>query len=127
GTVEDISFRSTKVRTFDQAVVTVPNSTLANEAITNWSKMGKRQVSFSLRVTYDSPIEKVKRSINRIREMLINHEGIHEETIFVHFSDLQDTGGDIMLYYFTKATSGSEYHPVKEDVNYKILEILKEE
>src|SRR5699024_6731493 len=45
GTVEDISFRSTKVRTFDQALVVVPNATLANEAITNWSKMGKRRIS----------------------------------------------------------------------------------
>ncbi|MFP3359363.1 mechanosensitive ion channel family protein, partial [Planococcus sp. SIMBA_143] len=40
GTIEDISFRSTKVRTFAQALVTVPNATLSNEAITNWSKMG---------------------------------------------------------------------------------------
>src|SRR5690625_798608 len=127
GTVEDISFRSTKVRTFAQSVVTVPNSTLANEPITNWSKMGKRQVSFSLRVTYDSPMESVKRAVNRIRQMLMDHEEIHQETILVHYSVLQDTGGDIMVYYFTKATSGSEHHPVKEDVNYKILEILKEE
>ena len=41
GTVEEIGFRSTKIRTFAQALVTVPNSTLANEAITNWSKRAK--------------------------------------------------------------------------------------
>ena len=41
GTVEDISFRSTKVRTFAQALVTVPNATLANEPVTNWTRMGK--------------------------------------------------------------------------------------
>ena len=48
GTVEDISFRSTKVRTAGEALVTVPNSVLANEAIMNWTKMRKRQVTFTL-------------------------------------------------------------------------------
>ena len=48
GTVEDISFRSARIRTFAQALVTVPNATLANEPITNWSKMGKRQITFNL-------------------------------------------------------------------------------
>ncbi|NLC10729.1 MAG: mechanosensitive ion channel, partial [Firmicutes bacterium] len=52
GTVEDISFRSTRIRTFAQSLVTVPNSKLANEAITNWSRMGKRRVTFNLGVTY---------------------------------------------------------------------------
>ncbi|MFA1822484.1 mechanosensitive ion channel family protein [Virgibacillus oceani] len=51
GTVEDISFRSTKVRTFAQALVTVPNATLSNEPITNWSKMGKRQITFNSRLS----------------------------------------------------------------------------
>src|SRR5690625_3514694 len=73
GTVEDITFRSTKVRTFAQAVVTVPNSTLANEPITNWSEMGKRRVYFTLQIAYDSPIDNIKKAIEQINALLNSH------------------------------------------------------
>ena len=61
GTVEEITFRSTKVRTFAHALVTVPNSTLANEAITNWSRMGRRRITFNLGVTYTTPRARLKK------------------------------------------------------------------
>lgn len=127
GTVEDITFRSTKVRTFGQALVTVPNSTLANEPITNWSQMGKRRVSFRLRVTYDSPIENVRNVVNRINTLLRDDPEIHQETIFVTFDEFKDNGAEIMLYFFTKTTAWGEYLKVKEKINYKIVDILQEE
>src|SRR5699024_2676243 len=109
GTVEDITFRSTKVRTFAQALVTVPNSTLANEPITNWSKMGKRQIAFDLRVTYDSPVVKIKEVVKKIETLLKTHDGIHQETIFVKLNEFKENGADIMLYFFTKTTAWDEY------------------
>ncbi|MFP3442198.1 mechanosensitive ion channel, partial [Pantoea sp. SIMBA_133] len=63
GVVEDITFRSTKIRTFAQALVTVPNARLANENITNWSKMGKRQITFHIGVTYNTPSERLETCI----------------------------------------------------------------
>ena len=55
GVVENISFRSTKIRSSSQALITIPNSTLASVAITNHSRMGKRRISFNLGLTYDTP------------------------------------------------------------------------
>lgn len=127
GTVEDINFRSTKVRTFAQALVTVPNSTLANEPITNWSKMGKRRVTSTIRFTYDSPLDQVKKVVERIKDLLKTHPDIHQETIFVTFDDFKDNGAEIMLYFFTKTTVWGEYLDVKEEINFKIMEIIKEE
>ncbi len=127
GTVEDISFRSTKVRTFAQALVTVPNATLANEAITNWSKMGKRRITFNLGVTYDTPKAKLERTIERITKLLKNHNEIHSETIFVTFDNYNDSSLDIFLYFFTKTTVWGEFLKVKEDINFKIMEILEDE
>lgn len=127
GTVEDITFRSTKVRTFGQALVTVPNSTLANEPITNWSKMGKRRVSFNLRLTYDTPTNKIKSVVQQINDLLKNHSEIHQETIFVTFDDYKENGADILLYFFTKTTVWGEHLAVKEEINFKILEILERE
>lgn len=127
GTVEDISFRSTRVRTFAQSLVTVPNSTLANEAITNWSEMGKRRITFDLKISYDTPREKVKRCVEKINDLLRNHEDIHQETIMVHFNEFQENGLGIFLYFFTKTTVWSEYLQVREIINLKIMEILEEE
>jgi len=127
GTVEDITFRSTKVRTFADAVVTVPNATLANEPITNWSRMGKRRITFYLGVTYSTPVEKLRRCVEQIREMLYNHPGVHRETIFVSFDRFNDSSLDIYLYFFTVTTNRGEYLQVKEDVNFRIMEILEKE
>lgn len=127
GTVEDITFRSTKVRTSDQALVTVPNATLANQAIKNWSKMGKRQISFRLGLTYDTPKEKLERTVQKIDDLLRNHPDIHPETIIARFDQYSDSSLDIYLNFFTKTTAYTEYMQVKEDVNFKILEIIEEE
>ncbi|HHT46394.1 MAG TPA: mechanosensitive ion channel family protein [Firmicutes bacterium] len=127
GTVEDISFRSTRVRTFAQALVTVPNSTLAGESITNWTRMGKRRITFNLRVTLTTPKEKLKRCVQKIRDMLENHPEIHKETIFVRFDQFNESSLDIFLYFFTVTTIWGEFLRVKEDVNFKIMEILEQE
>lgn len=127
GTVEGITFRSTLIRTFDQALVTVPNSILANEAIKNWSKMGKRRVTFHLGLSYFTPREKIQRVVQRIREMLQQHPDVHPETILVYFEQFGESSLDLFVYFFTKTTIWSEYLQVREDCNFKILEILEEE
>src|SRR5690625_1906511 len=125
GTVEDISFRSTKVRTFAQALVTIPNARLADEYITNWSKMGKRQITFNLRLTYDTPKETIKNVVETIKTYLENHPEIHQETIFVSVDQYEEYGLDILLYFFTKTTNWGEYLDVREEINLKILEIVE--
>ncbi|PLT34996.1 mechanosensitive ion channel family protein [Bacillus sp. V5-8f] len=127
GTIEDITFRSTKVRTFAQALVTVPNSTLSNEPIINWSKMGKRQVAFHLGVSYDTPKAQLEQVIRRIENMLTHHELVHPDTILVKFDKFNDSSLDIYLYFFTSLTDFASYLEIKEDINFKIMEIFEEE
>lgn len=127
GTVEDINFRSTKIRTFADALVVVPNSTLAKEPITNWSRMGRRRINFNLKVTYTTPRDSLERAVTKIRTMLEEHPEIHKRTIFVHFDKFGEHGYEIFLYFFTKSTVWGEFLRVKEDVNFKIAEILESE
>ncbi len=127
GTVEDITFRSTKVRTFPNALVTIPNSTLANEAITNWTKMGKRQITFRLSVKNSTSPDKLKNSLHKIRTMLSEHEEVHKDTIFAQFDLIENGNYQIFLYFFTNTTVWGEYLTIKEDINFKIIEILDEE
>ena len=127
GTVEDISFRSTVIRTSSQALVTVPNATLANEPITNWSKMGKRQITFNLKVTLDTPKEKLENVVQRIEAVLKDHPGVHPDTIYVTFDKYMENGLEIFLYFFTNTTNWGEYLKIKESINFAIMNILESE
>ncbi|OEH94388.1 mechanosensitive ion channel family protein [Bacillus solimangrovi] len=127
GTVEGITFRSTLIRTFAQALVTIPNSKLSNEAITNWTKMGKRRITFNLGVEYRTPKAKIERVIFKIEQMLKTHEEIDQETIFVKFNEFSESSLDIFLYFFTKTTNWEKWLDVKQDCNLRIIEILEEE
>ncbi len=126
GIVEDINFRSTKVRAFAQSLITVPNSTLAKEAITNYTRMGKRRITFQLGVTYDTPRLKLQQCVKRLKEMLDNHPDVHPERIMVYFEQFNDSSLDIFLYFFTNTIVWEEFLAVRQDINFKIMDILEE-
>ncbi|SDG92337.1 MscS family membrane protein [Alteribacillus persepolensis] len=127
GIVEDISFRSTKVRTFEDSLVTVPNRTLAHEAITNWSEMDKRLISFTIGVEYKTSREKLERVVQRIEDMLYNDEDIDKELIIVRLDELAASSYDIFLYFFTKTTAWVEWYNVKQQMILEVIRILEEE
>jgi MscS family membrane protein len=126
GTVEDIGIRSTKVRTFAQALVHVPNATLANSAIINWSRMGKRRIKMNVGLTYETTEAQMRTIVEQIRSMLQGHEEIDQSTLFIHFTDYSESSLDIFCYFFTKTTVWGEYLRVREDVNLKIKKIVEE-
>lgn len=127
GIVEDITFRSTKIRTFGDSVVVVPNSTLANEPIENWSQMTKRLISFNLGIVYSTPRSKVENCVNRIENLLKQREDIDQELIIVRFNEFNESSLDIFVYFFTKTTGWVEHVDIRQDINYKIMDILAEE
>ena len=127
GTIEDITFRSTRVRAFTQALVTVPNATLANAVITNWSKMGKRRATFHLGLQHDTSRQKIQDVARKVDVFIRNHPGVHEETIFVKFDQFDVNSLDLFIYFFTKTAVWGEYLEIKEEINFRILEILEEE
>ncbi len=126
GTVEDIRLRSTQVRTFANAMVTVPNSILANSAITNWSRMKKRRIKYKLGVTYSSSSRQLKDCVTKLKDMLENHPGIHKDVIFVYFTDFGDSALELFVYCFTNTTVWQEYLEMRQDVNLKIMQIVEE-
>lgn len=126
GTVEDINFRSTKVRKFNKSLVTVPNSKIAKSNIINYSKRDLRRVSYDLKLRIETPGEKVQLVVQAIEKMLLDHPGIDNETIFVKFNHFGESSLNIFMYFFTNTSVWSEYLTLTEDTNFKILTILKE-
>ena len=127
GIVEDINFRSTQIRTFSQALVTVPNATLANEAITNWSRMGKRRITFHLGLNYQTTKEEIERVVRRVEQLLRTHEEVHPETIMVAFDQYNESSLDVLIYFFTNSTAWAEHVKIKHEINLAVMGILEEE
>ncbi|MGH4137619.1 mechanosensitive ion channel family protein [Clostridium sp.] len=126
GSIEDISFRTTKIRAIDQSLITVPNSKLANEAVINFSRRGKRRVSLNLGLTYGTSREKLQNCVESIRNMLENHPQVTKEGTLVRFDKFNSSSLDIVVYFFTDTPDFDEYFKIKEDVNFKIMDILQE-
>jgi len=126
GTVEEVGFRSTKIRTFAKTLISVPNSVITNMAIDNFSRMPKRRIKLSVGVTYETTPEKMREAVTRIRAMLTSHPAIDQEFFLVNFTDFGASSLDIMVYCFTRTTVWGEYLEAREDVCLKIMEILED-
>lgn len=127
GTVEDITFRSTRVRTFENSVVNIPNSVLANESIINWSRMEKRRNRVNLCLELDTPLEKVQKVQDRIKNMLIERDGIIDDTIIVRFDNITDNGINLLICSYTDSVDYTSFLKEKEKINFRIMQILREE
>lgn len=125
GVVEELGFRSTKIRTFTQALVTVPNSTLGSQVITNFSRMDKRQMSFKIKVSYDSEPARLNSCIEELRSMLKSNSSLDPEALYVYLDSFGDSALEILFYFFTQTTRWQEYLGIKEKVLMDILSILK--
>jgi len=125
GTVEEVGFRSTKIRTFAKTLISVPNSTLTNMAIDNFSRMPKRRIKLNVGVTYETTPEQMREAVARIRTMLTEHPAVDQEFFLVNFTDFGASSLDIMVYCFTRTTVWGEYLEAREDVCLKIMDILE--
>ena len=151
GVVVEIGLRVTTLRTFDNALVAIPNAILANQDVKNWNKreLGRR-IKMSLGVKYDSKSEDIKNAVNEIRHMLDKHPEIATENtkyeynairaaklvsqddahgvkklLLVYLDEFSDSSINILVYCFTKSTAWDEWLTTKEDVMHQIMAIFE--
>ncbi|MDH3455071.1 MAG: mechanosensitive ion channel family protein [Desulfuromonadales bacterium] len=125
GTVEEVGFRSTKIRTFAKTLISVPNNIIANMALDNYSRMPKRRIRLTVGVSYDTTPKQMREAVSRIRELLKTHPAIDQEFFLVNFTDFGASSLDIMVYCFTTTTVWGEYLDAREDVCLKIMDTLE--
>ena len=125
GTVEDIGWRLTRIRTFDKRPLYVPNSTFTQIAVENPSRMTNRRIYETIGVRYEDAA-KMNDIVSDVRKMLSQHEAIDaENTLMVNFNTFAASSLDFFIYCFTKTTDWAEYHRIKQDVLIKILTIIE--
>lgn len=125
GIVEEVAFRTTRIRRFDQAIVTVPNSKFVNTEIINYSSMKKRKIEFYLGLTYDTSIDKIKLVVDGIENIIVDDEKFDHLLYVVRFADFGESSLNIYVYCFTRTTEFVEFYAVKEELNLKIMRLLK--
>jgi MscS family membrane protein len=125
GTVEQIGWRLTTVRTFDKRPLYVPNAAFTTIAVENPSRMLNRRISETIGIRY-ADVSSIADIVSEIRSMLKNHEDIEQnQTLIVNFLAFNASSLDIMVYTFTKTIQWVRYHEVKQDVLLKISDIIE--
>ena len=128
GPVEEVGLRSTKIRTFDGHLVTIPNGQLANKMIRNIGKRPYIRRVANITITYDTPPEKVERAEEIIKEILDNHEGMHPDfPPRVYFSEFNADSLNILVIYWYHPPDYWAYMSFSERFNKEVFRRFNEE
>ncbi|TVQ87068.1 MAG: mechanosensitive ion channel family protein [Deltaproteobacteria bacterium] len=98
GTVEEVGFRSFRVRTFYNSLVTIPNSTITNTNVDNLGARHRRRVRITLGLTYDTPPDKLQAFVEGVRAILSNHPKV-QKSYEVHFFEFGASSLNILVQY----------------------------
>lgn len=126
GTVEDITFRTTRIRDAENQVIILPNSMLTTANIVNATKREKRRYYLMLTLEIDTPIEKVSDYIENIKLALNTHQNVEKESIKVFFDTISANGIDISINFYTNLTELIDFMKFKEEINYTVLEMANQ-
>jgi len=128
GPVEEMGFRSTKIRTLDGHLVAVPNGQLANQVIRNITSRPFIKRTVNLTITYDTPPEKIDRAVEILKEILDNHDGMAEKRPpHIYFNDFNADSLNIIVIYWYHPPDYWDYMAFSEKFNKEVFRRFNEE
>ena len=125
GTVENITFRSTKLRTTEDTIITLQNSAISSQNIVNWGVIKKRIYKANIKLPLETEEVTVEKVLNRIRFILKYNKDIIKNSVSVHFNEIKDDGININIYLETNITAYGEYQDFCNKINLTLLNILE--
>lgn len=126
GTVEEVGFRSTRIRSAENSVLTIPNGTLANMVIDNFGLRIYRRYKTDLTLTYDTNPEKITAYVEGIKTIILEHPKTRKEGYQVHFNNLSASSLDILLIVYFQVTDWTEELESRQELLLEILKLAKE-
>jgi len=125
GTVEEIGWRLTCIRTFDKRPLYIPNSIFTSIVVENPSRMLNRRIYENIGIRYDD-VAVMQPIVDDVKAMLESHDAIDTQvTLMVNFVEFGPSSLDFFIYCFTRTTVWTEFHEIKQDVLLKIAEIIR--
>lgn len=123
GTVEKVGFRSTRIRTFDKSVVTVPNKNIISSELDNLGARAVRRVKFNIGLTYDTSVENIKNIVDDIQKLVDEHTMTNQDGK-VRFLEFGPSSLDIMVLYYVDSPDWEVLIDTKQKINYDIIQIV---
>jgi len=133
GKVEKVGLRSTRLRTFDRSLVTLPNKKMIDAELDNLGERPVRRVKFSVGLTYETSVEQIKKIVDDIQTMIDGHprttneEGkkSKDQVARVRFEEFGSSSLDVLVLYYVNSPKWDDLIDVRQEINYKIMEIVK--
>jgi MscS family membrane protein len=124
GKVEKIGLRSTRIRTVERTLVTVPNKQMVDSVVDNISMRNQRRAEIVITIAEKTNTEKVKHFVDNIKQKIKNYdEQILSSNAF--FTDITKDGAVIIIEYFTPSFSKLEFDTLKEKINFEVISLLE--
>jgi MscS family membrane protein len=124
GIVERVGFRTTRVRTLERTLVTVPNKKMVDSTLNNLSLSHERRVKFILQLTYDSKSKNILSIIDEVKQVISEHPNTSDE-MTVHFTDFDSSSLNILVIYYVKSIVYEVMVTTKEEINVQIMDIVE--
>jgi MscS family membrane protein len=126
GTVEEVGFRSTRIRTADNSLISIPNNAVVNATVENLSLRAKRRQRFFVQLTYNTPREKVEEVASRIKRLLTDHPATEDSSIQVRFNDFAESSLNILVQFHLNVADSASELKEREDILLQIMDLAKE-
>jgi MscS family membrane protein len=126
GTVEDVGFRSTRIRTMDNSLISIPNDTVINTPVENLSLRPKRRQRLTVGVTYDTPPATLEAFVAGIRKIILGHSLTDKDEIQVSFNDLAVSSLNILVIFHLKVTDYASELRGRHEILVRIMELAEE-
>jgi MscS family membrane protein len=125
GVVEEVGFRSTRVRTFHNSVVTVPNSKITNANVDNMGLRPRRRVKVVVNLTYDTKPNQIRAFVEGARGILAAHPDV-QRSYEVHFHSMSGSSLDILVYYHLVVPGWHEELTARSTILLQIMQLAED-
>ncbi|CAH0187466.1 Low conductance mechanosensitive channel YnaI [Pedobacter sp. Bi27] len=123
GTVEKVGFRSTRIRTSEKTMATIPNRGMIDGVLENLSLRNSRKVSFIIGLTYETNSESLRKIITEIESYINNHQGTSDDGN-ASFKSFGDSGLNVEVNYFVTVLDYAEFLKIRQEINLEIMDIV---
>jgi MscS family membrane protein len=125
GTVEKVGFRSTRIRTAEKSLVTMPNKKMIDTPLENMTVRNYRRIKFNVGLTYNTPVEEIRTIADKITTYINSHLQTNDDAI-VTFENFGSSSLDLQVLYYIEMMDYNPYLKIKEEINFKIIEIVQQ-
>lgn len=125
GNVEDVGLRSTKIRTLERTVVTIPNSTVVNNSVVNYARRDRMLYRFNVGVVYGTTVAQLRYIVDEIRKLLLDDPRVFLDTQRARFRQFGASSLDIEVFSWINTADFNEFTVIAEELNFRIMEIVE--